>query len=209
MSPTIPQNAVTLIPNAAHLVKAWLPASDADAFGVAVVEETFPRWTNQLSYGKGRPYFDSGHQMARFGDSGVTYTYKDKPKPMYPMTASLDALRKIVSGGLAWEPNCVVVNSYAPASGLYPHRDGHYIPQLGSAPTIVAVSFGVTRTFRLHPVDHVTGKRQKQGVIDVPLGHGDLLVMHGRCDLDFQHSIPEEPHVTGTRVSLTFRRHLA
>ena len=69
----------------------------------------------------------------------------------------------------------------------------------------MAVSFGTSRTFTLHPVIH--GKRQKQGTIDLQLGHGDLLIMYGSCDKDFQHSIPSEPHLSGERLSLTFRKH--
>jgi len=147
--------------------------------------------------------------MARFGDPGVTYTYKGKPKPMYAFTPSLDVVRTEVARQLGWRPNCVVVNSYAPSSGLYPHRDGHYIPQLGDKPTIAAVSFGTTRTFLLHPADPTTNKRVKGATpTSVQLGDGDLFVMYGDCDTRYHHSIPEEPDRRGTRISLTFRSHI-
>ena len=32
--------------------------------------------------------------------------------------------------------------------------------------------------------------------------------MHGECDFKYHHEIPEEPNRVGTRLSLTFRRHL-
>jgi hypothetical protein len=200
---TVPSHAQVIVPGVVHLVKGWLQVIDADAYGVAVVNETYPKWVGQLKYGMGGRFFDRGHTMSRFGDSGVTYSFKGKPKPMHPMTPSLVALKKLVG-----QPNCVVINSYAPTSGLYPHRDGQYIPQLGANPVIVAVSFGATRTFLLHRWDPARGKRLPDPVA-LSLGHGDLVVMHGACDTLYQHSIPKEPHVVGTRVSLTFRRHLS
>lgn len=205
---TIPSHAQVVVPNAVALIKGWLQVVDADALGSAVVSETHSRWTSQRKFGKRGPFFDRGHTMSRFGDPGVTYSFKGTPKPMYPMTPSLAALQKLVGSTLGWYPNCCVINSYEPGSGLYPHRDGQYIPQLGVNPVIVAVSFGATRTFLLHPWDPIKGKRLPN-VISLSLGHGDLVVMHGTCDTDFQHSIPEEPHATGTRVSLTFRHHLS
>lgn len=204
----VPSRAQVIVPGAVHLVKGWLEPARADEFGRAIVDETFHRWVGQLKYGKSGRFFDRGHTMSRFGDPGVTYSFKGKPKPMYEMTPSLVALKELVSETLAWAPNCVVINSYAPGSGLYPHRDGQYIPQLGINPVIAAVSFGATRTFLLHRWDPVVGKRLPDPVA-LSLGHGDLVVMHGTCDTDYQHSIPEEPHVVGTRVSLTFRRHLS
>lgn len=208
MQVTLPTHAQVIVPGAVALIKGWLPPALADQFGTQVVQETFSRWTSQRKFGKRGPFFDRGHTMSRFGDPGVTYSFKGKPKPMYEMTPSLVALKKLVGTTLAWQPNCCVINSYAPGSGLYPHRDGQYIPQLGVNPTIVAVSFGTTRTFLLHRWDPTRGKRLPDP-ISLSLGHGDLVVMHGTCDTDFQHSIPEEPTSVGTRVSLTFRRHLS
>lgn len=210
MQVTIPSHAQIVVPGAVALVKGWLQAVDADRLGAQVVQETYPKWVGQLKYGKRGRFFDRGHTMSRFGDPGVTYSFKGKPKPMFEMTPSLAALQKLVGRELGWHPNCVVVNSYAPGSGLYPHRDSTYIPQLGADPTIVAVSFGATRTFQLFPHDPVSNKYvRSRPTVDLELGHGDLLVMHGPCDSLFKHGIPEQPERTGTRVSLTFRRHLS
>lgn len=208
---TVPTDSRIIVPGCAFLVAGFLPVAECDRLVTQLVSETYPRWVAQMSYSRGWPArIDKGHTMARFGDPGVTYTYKDKPKPMYPFTPALDAVRRRVAAALAWAPNCVVVNSYLPTSGLYPHRDGSYIPQLGDTPVIASVSFGATRTFLLHPADPATNKRTKgASPVAVSLSHGDLLVMHGECDRRFHHSIPEEPQAAGTRVSLTFRRHLA
>lgn len=204
----IPAQAVDVIPNAAALIKGWLPSGVADALAIDIVHETYVHWQAQTAYGPGGRRFDRGHTMSRFGDPGITYSFKGTPKPMHSMTPALNDVRSRVSATLGWTPNCVVVNTYAPSSGLYPHRDGAYIPQLGDNPVIVGVSFGATRTFNLHPWDAV--KRRRVGEpVSIQLGNGDLLIMYGDCDANFHHSIPEEPHVVGNRVSLTFRQHIS
>lgn len=205
----VPAHATVTLPGRAFLVKGWLGPQACTVLGPQIVTETFDRWQGQLKYGSGKKYFDRGHSMCRFGDPGVTYTYKDKKKPMYEFTPGLNTVRTHLVKSLAWIPNCVVVNSYAPSSGLYPHRDGKYIPQLGNNPIIASVSFGATRTFSLFPADPITNKRIKGAAqVDVVLGDGDLFVMHGDCDTRYHHGLPEEPNANGTRVSLTFRRHI-
>lgn len=209
MAITTPPNAIVTVPGCAFHVPGFLNQEIADQLGAAIVTETASRWVNQMTYNKGWPArIDKGHQMARFGAPGVTYSYKGKPKPMFEFTPSLRQALVRVDLALNTAFNCVVINSYAPSSGLYPHRDSHYIPQLGENPTIAALSFGCTRTFSIFPLD-AKGKRIKEQVISVQLGHGDLFVMYGECDTRYHHSIPEEPDRVGTRVSLTFRRHLS
>jgi|SRR5579863_1714733 len=209
MTVTTPPNAVVIVPGCAFHVPGFLTAQVADQLGEAIVEQTYDRWVAQLSYSKGWPArVDKGHTMARFGAPGVTYTYKGKPKPMFPFTNALCQALVRVDLALGTAFNCVVVNSYSGGAGLYPHRDGNYIPQLGQNPVIAALSFGTTRTFQLFPSVPGQNKRVKGGTpICVQLGHGDLFVMHGNCDTTFHHGIPEEPDRQGTRLSLTFRRH--
>lgn len=206
----VPTGAVDVVPGCVFLLRGTLSREECDLLGPRLVNETFPKWIAQQTLKFGWPArTDPDHHMSRFGDPGVTYAYKGKPKPIHPFTPALCAVRERVIEALGWRPNCVVVNSYMSGAGLYPHRDGAYIPQLGDRPTIVSVSFGATRTFRLHPCDPVTNKRSKDAPhTDVRLVEGDMLVMHGECDRLYHHSLPEEPEVTGVRLSLTFRRHL-
>lgn len=70
--------------------------------------------------------------------------------------------------------------------------------ELGNEPVIASLSFGASRVFQ------VRSNSSKQRW-DVTLNHGDLLVMSGRSQLDFQHSIPKTKKVLGPRVNLTFR----
>lgn len=213
-----------IVPGMAFIIRSWLPRDWATALTEQIVEETYDKWRGQLKFGsRGGRFFDRGHTMSRFGDAGITYSFKGRPKPVHPMTDGINAVRgalsrsRIFEGNVlgdptdaigSWYPNCCVLNTYEPTSSLYPHRDSTYIPQLGRDPIIASVSFGCTRTFRLVPHDAVTGKYVKsKKTIDIELAHGDLFVMHGACDSNYKHGIPEEPERTGTRLSLTFRRH--
>lgn len=203
---TVPTSATSVIPNTVAHIKEFLPSGDADIIGSAVIDETYMHWRGQRKFGPRGPFFDHGHKMARFGESGVTYSFKGTPKVMHQMTPTLVKLQQLINSSLSWRANCCVINSYAPGSGLFPHRDGKYIPQLGANPIIVALSFGARRTFLLHKWDPIANRRCKEPIA-LSLGHGDLVVMYGTCDDDYHHSIPEEPDVIGTRVSLTFRQH--
>ena len=195
-----------IIPGCAWVEKRWLGAVHSAAYFKLLMEETKKGLHVQLKYGKGKPYRDAGHKMGRWGDEGVTYSYKGARKPVAPWTPTLKRLRDALENHLGWTPNCGVVNVYGPAGSLYPHRDGQYIPQLGERPTIASVSFGAARTMTFHPLD-AKGKRLKEGLVDVRLEDGDLFVMHGDCDSKWHHSIPEEPDSVGVRLSVTFRRH--
>ncbi len=205
-----PIGSVHIVPGMVFHVPGWLNNAVTAQYGASVIEETFKYWKTQMTLLNGWPArVDPGHTMSRHGDPGVTYSYKDKPKPMGPITPSLDDLRKFLEKELDWSPNCVVVNSYAPGSGLYPHRDAAYIPQLGKNPIIAGVSFGAARTFQLHRVNPLTNKRIKgTPPVEVILGDGDLLVMYGDCDENYHHGIPQEPNAAGMRLSLTFRKHI-
>src|SRR5579871_6348867 len=119
MTITTPPNAVQVIPGCAFHVPGFLTSQVADSLGAAIVTETSPKWVSQLSYSKGWPArYDRGHTMARFGAPGITYSYKGKPKPMYPFTDSLRQALVRVDLALGTAFNCIVINSYEPGSGL-------------------------------------------------------------------------------------------
>jgi alkylated DNA repair dioxygenase AlkB len=67
---------------------------------------------------------------------------------------------------------------------------------------VVIVSVGAARPFRVRPVGGGSSHRWD-------VGHGDLLVMGGACQHDWQHCVPKVAHVDGPRLSIMFRHHLA
>ena len=69
-------------------------------------------------------------------------------------------------------------------------------------PVVVIVSLGSPRPFQIRP----KGGGPSQSWL---LGHGDLLVMGGACQHDWEHCVPKVAHAHGPRLSVMFRHHLA
>lgn len=195
-----------LVPGCFSIHDGFLAPTQALSMYVALTQETEKHLKTQLTYAHGWPArLDKGHKMARYGDAGVKYSYKDKEKPMHGWTPSLQRLKNMVESYLGEQFNCAVVNTYAPESGLHPHADSKYIPQLGDEPTIVGVSFGAERTMQIYEFD---GKRRRGRQLAVVLAPGSLLVMRGRSQAEWHHGIVPQPLANGTRLSVTFRRHV-
>ena len=110
---------------------------------------------------------------------------------------ALEALRTQLVAGLASDLPTCLINVYRNGhDSVGQHSDNERV--LGDDPTIVSVSIGASRTFRLM---HRYSKRK----IDVRLADGDVLVMAGATQRRWLHEIPKEPRVTERRVNLTFR----
>ena len=69
---------------------------------------------------------------------------------------------------------------------------------------IASLSLGATRTFEIRPLRTSGLKHVK---IAVPLSDGDLVVMRGETQRNYEHRIPKEPRVAEERINLTFRQH--
>ena len=76
------------------------------------------------------------------------------------------------------------------------HRDK--IGAIVHEPMVVIVSYGATRTFRIRPL---AGGRS----VGFAVAHGDVLVMGGRCQHDWEHAVPKTRRSCGPRVSFTAR----
>ena len=66
-----------------------------------------------------------------------------------------------------------------------------------AAPVVAIVSLGAPRRFALRPLAGGPSRR-------LTLCGGDLLVMGGRSQHDWQHAVPKQPGA-GARISVTFR----
>jgi alkylated DNA repair dioxygenase AlkB len=78
------------------------------------------------------------------------------------------------------------------------HRDR--VGRLAPEPVIAIVSVGEPRAFLVRP-----WKRHGRSV-RFDLGQGDLLVMGGRCQQDWEHTVPKVARA-GPRMSITYRHH--
>ena len=96
--------------------------------------------------------------------------------------------------------------------GFNLYRDGHdsvawhsdrerYVRE---DPVVAIVSVGSPRGFHVRPKPGIGGEHHQFLV-----GQGDLLVMGGACQHDWEHTVPKVAHVPGPRLSIMFRHHQA
>ena len=149
---------------------------------------------------------------AFYGDKGVSYVYSGKKYNAIDWDNTrlyeifLWVLDEVISHGVLEAGdesffNCCLANKYIDGyDSVGWHADNE--PELVKNPTIMSLSLGETRTFK---IKHNT----KPLALDIPLNAGDIIVMDGAFQHNWKHSIPKEPTIPGTRTSLTFRRNYA
>jgi alkylated DNA repair dioxygenase AlkB len=98
--------------------------------------------------------------------------------------------------------DAVPINRYRDGKDyISPHSDDDY----GDAePTIPSLTLGAARPFRL--ARKVGKKLDKPTTVEYLPRHGDLLVMRGRTNTEWQHWIPKTAKPIGERINLTFRK---
>lgn len=120
------------------------------------------------------------------------------PAALADLPPSLEAMRRAVSGHYRVEFDSVHVNLYRDGrDGVAWHGDTNR--KTLTNPLVVTVSLGERRRFLLRP-----------GTSGVPTrtfrpGGGDLIVMGGACQHEWQHTVPKEPRGAGARMSVTMR----
>jgi len=109
--------------------------------------------------------------------------------------------------GLAEEddwPNCCNLNLYEDGgSGVGWHADDEALFQGRFQDIrIISLSFGVTRKFELRLNWPDEGERSAFRIL---LNSGDMMTMEGMMQKHFQHRVPREGSVDGSRINLTWR----
>lgn len=127
----------------------------------------------------------------------AAYEYSGVHHEARPMPEWLDRRRWHVEERAGARFNSVLLNLYRDGrDSVAWHSDDE--PELGEEPVIASLSIGASRKFCVR--EKVGGRRT-----EVYLEDGDLLVMSGRSQADFQHCLPKTAHKVGPRVNLTFR----
>ena len=95
--------------------------------------------------------------------------------------------------------NSVLLNDYVNGEvGMGWHSDDE--TELGSNPRIASLSLGVSRDFLFkHKYN------EKLNKVKLKLENGSLLLMHGRSQHLWSHSLPKRLRVLDRRINLTFR----
>ncbi|RXJ71160.1 alpha-ketoglutarate-dependent dioxygenase AlkB [Veronia nyctiphanis] len=133
--------------------------------------------------------------QAWYGDkhytySGLTLTPQKMPQTLLDIKSRCEALSGTVF-------NSVLVNYYRDGQDYMGwHQDNER--ELGEDPVIASVSLGESRRFIFR---HVKTKEKKE----FALTSGSILVMGGKTQTFWQHTIPKMAKIHGGRINLTFR----
>ena len=82
------------------------------------------------------------------------------------------------------------------------HRDstswhGDHVGKTQAVSSVPVLSLGATRRFLIRPRDGGSST-------SLTVGSGDLVVMRGRAQRDFRHSVPKQAREAGPRISINF-----
>lgn len=141
---------------------------------------------------------------------------KDKNYSKYPprpIPKCLDDLRLSTEAATGCKFNFCLVNYYATgADSISYHSDDERF--LGDLPAIASFSLGAKRDFLMKhkpiaPNDNAPPPPETKP-IKLPLNSGDMILMRGRTQANWLHSIPKRSgkNETGGRINITFRKAL-
>lgn len=162
----------------------------------------------QLAWHQGSvTVFGKEHRIPRLeawhGDPGAHYQYSGSEHLPRPWTSALEEIRdRLKQFRDDLDFNSVLGNLYRDGNDAMGwHSDDE--PELGENPCIASVSLGSARDFRLRH-----RKRKDIDPVTLQLEPGSLLIMEGRTQEYWQHSIPRRrgKNSPGERINLTFRK---
>lgn len=181
------------LPAGFALLVGWIPADDADRL-FDVLTATLP-WDRRTLVIAGREVL-TPRLTCWVGPE--PFRYSGGVEPVHPWTPELADVRDRAGAVAGVTFNSVLANLYRDGDdAMGAHRDDE--PEFGTEPVIASVNLGATRDFVIK--HDRTGERHV-----LPLGHGDLLVMSGRSQLDWTHSVPRRARVAQPRINLTYRQ---
>lgn len=132
--------------------------------------------------------------------------------PPRPIPKCLDDLRISTEAATGCKFNFCLVNYYANGSdSISYHSDDERF--LGDLPAIASFSLGAKRDFLMKhkpiPPNNNAPPPPETKPIKLPLGSGDMILMRGRTQANWLHSIPKRTGKNaedGGRINITFRR---
>jgi alkylated DNA repair dioxygenase AlkB len=131
------------------------------------------------------------------GDEGCDYKYSGKKLNRQNWTKDLTMIRNKIYKELKMDFNSVLINYYRDGKdSMGWHSDDE--KELGPSPTIASISFGSER-------DLVFRNKINKETLSIPQAHGCLILIDGKTQKNWQHSIKKTRKVIGPRINLTFR----
>ncbi len=170
-----------------RLWRGWL--CDARAAALLAALRAGTRWTQERRRMYDRDV-DVPREQAWLGDGEPATA---------PFTPELAAVRGELEALTGARFAYVLLNRYRTGrDGVAWHHDRE-VDGL-AAPVIASLTLGATRAFDLR------SKRDRGRILSVDLDHGDLLVMRGDTQRNYEHRVAKNERVAGERINLTFRQ---
>lgn len=170
-----------------------------------------PRWTTVFGLDETSRFDDEGHVVDVNLRTRVSDKCYDKYPPR-PIPKCLDELRKCTEAATGCKFNFCLVNYYASGSdSIAFHSDDEQF--LEQEPAIASFSLGSRRDFLMKhkpvPPGGAGSLAADAKPLKLPLGSGDMLLMRGKTQSNWLHSIPKRTgknQEDGGRINITFRR---
>ncbi|KAL2685062.1 hypothetical protein Neosp_006157 [[Neocosmospora] mangrovei] len=167
-----------------------------------------PRWTTVFGIDETSKFNDKGEPIDASTGSRASDKRYDKYPPR-PIPGCLDELRRRTEAATGCQYNFCLVNYYASgADSISFHSDDEQF--LGRDPAIASFSLGARRDFLMkHKPPRPDAPPQEAKPLKLPLGSGDMILMRGRTQSNWLHSIPKRTgknEQDGGRINITFRR---
>lgn len=135
--------------------------------------------------------------VAWYGDPGLSYRYSGIEHVASGWSFNLNRLKQQTENLTSLRFNSVLANFYRNGNdSMGWHADNEKV--LGQNPSIASISLGQTRRFLFK---HRTGKNR----VELLLEPGSLLLMQGKLQTHWLHSLPKQPQANQSRLNLTFR----
>jgi alkylated DNA repair dioxygenase AlkB len=177
-----------------YLIKQFYPYTEADRLFQQLLTEL--AWQEESIFLYGR-WVKVPRLMCWYGDKDASYQYSHVVHQPLPWTTSLKTIQQQVENISGYRFNSVLGNLYRDGNDSMGCHAGDEL-ELGKNPVIVSLSLGDSRLLKF--------KHQQQKItLDVPLEHGDLLIMAGALQNHWQHSLPKTRLKKSARINLTFR----
>ena len=178
-----------------HYYPSTFSSSESDAFFEKLTSDVPWQHDEVKMFGK---TIVTARKVAWFGDAGLDYTYSGKTKSPIPWSELLLELKKVTEEKTDHSFNSCLMNLYHDGSeGMGWHRDNE--SSIVKDSPIACLSFGAQRRFHLK---HTEKKKR----ITLELEPGSLLLMAGKTQTHWLHSLPKTTKVSEPRISLTFRQ---
>jgi alkylated DNA repair dioxygenase AlkB len=164
-----------------------------------------PRYTTVFGIDETSRFADQGQVLdAVAGKPVAKNAYNCQPRPL---PECLDVLRRLTENATGCTFNFALVNYYASGDdSISYHSDDERF--LGALPAIASFTLGLQRDFLLKHKPTEQKDESETKPMKFPLGSGDMILMRGKTQSCWLHSIPKRKggEVGKGRINITFRK---